>query len=113
MNRNGLKIAPAEIDAALAGLPGVVECSAFGLPDAETGERLAVAVRPAAGVRVSLGAVCAHLRSQGVAVRKLPEQLVVWDEPLPRTSSGKIVRAQLVMMSPTKHNELAARVGEA
>ena len=50
--------------------------------------------------------------AEGVAVRKLPEQLVVWDEPLPRTASGKVVWAQLVMRSPAKHNELAARLRE-
>jgi acyl-coenzyme A synthetase/AMP-(fatty) acid ligase len=54
--------------------------------------------------------VCKHLRAVGTATRKLPEQLVVWDEPLPRTASGKIVRARLVMASAGKHNEYAARL---
>ena len=110
VNRNGLKISPGEIDAALATLGHTVEYSCFGVPDAETGERLAVALRPHPGGAVSLGDVCAHLRAQGIATRKLPEQLAVWDEPLPRTASGKIVRSRLVVESPAKHNEYADRL---
>jgi acyl-CoA synthetase (AMP-forming)/AMP-acid ligase II len=110
VNRNGLKTTPAEIDNVLARLPGVVEYATFGLPDPETGERLVVAVRPEAGVRITLDDVCAHLRGEGVATRKLPEQLVVWNEPLPRTASGKVVRSQLVMGSPAKASDYAERL---
>jgi acyl-CoA synthetase (AMP-forming)/AMP-acid ligase II len=110
VNRNGLKISLSEIDGALARLPGVVESACFGLPDAETGERLVVAARPDAGVALSLEGVLAHLRAAGTASRKLPEQLVVWDEPLPRTASGKIVRARLVRESSTKVSDLAVRL---
>ena len=74
VNRSGLKIAPAEIDDALARLSDVIEYATFGLPDPETGERLVVAVRPEAGVRITLDDVCTHLRGEGIATRKLPEQ---------------------------------------
>jgi acyl-CoA synthetase (AMP-forming)/AMP-acid ligase II len=110
VNRNGLKISPSEIDVALAHLPGVVEYASFGVPDSETGERLAVAVRPERETVITLDRVCAHLRAEGTATRKLPEQVVVWDEPLPRTVSGKVVRSRLVMESPAKHNEYAPRL---
>jgi acyl-CoA synthetase (AMP-forming)/AMP-acid ligase II len=113
VNRNGLKIAPAEIDAALARLSGVVECACFGLPDPETGERLSVALRPEEGITFTLQDLCAHLQSEGIAKRKLPEQLVLWHEPLPRTASGKIVRSRLVTESHTKHNEYAGRLKAA
>src|SRR5207237_576443 len=113
VNRNGLKISPSEIDAALATLPGAAEYSCFGVPDPETGERLAVAVRPQGSTTITLRDVCAHLRAEGVAIRKLPEQLVVWHEPLPRTASGKIVRSRLVMESPAKHNDYAQRLNTA
>ena len=46
-NRNGLKISLDEVEAALAGMPGVVEHACFALPDPATGERLAVAVHAA------------------------------------------------------------------
>jgi acyl-CoA synthetase (AMP-forming)/AMP-acid ligase II len=110
VNRNGLKIAPAEIDGGLAGLGHVVEYATFGLPDPETGERLVVALRPEAGVRITLDEVCTHLRNEGIATRKLPEQLVVWDEPLPRTASGKVVRTQLAMASAAKASDYAERL---
>ena len=113
VNRNGLKIAPSEIDLALARLPGVIEFASFGVPDAETGERLAVAIRPERGAAITLDHVCAHLRAEGTATRKLPEQLVVWDEPLPRTVSGKVVRSRLVMESATKHNDYAPRLSRS
>ena len=110
VNRNGLKISPGEIDAVLARLPGVIEYASFGVPDPETGERLVIAVRPEPGVAMTLDGVCAHLRGEGTATRKFPEQLVVWGEPLPRTASGKVVRSRLVMESPAKRNEYAPRL---
>ena len=110
VNRNGLKFSPSEIDVALARMPGVVEYASFGVPDPETGERLAIAVRPERGTVITLDRVCAYLRAEGTATRKLPEQLVLWDEPLPRTVSGKVVRSRLLMESPAKHNEYAPRL---
>jgi len=112
VNRNGLKISLSEVDGAMARLPGVVEYACFGLPDEATGERLAVAVRPERGRETTLEAVIEHLRSEGLAVRKLPEQLVVWDEPLPRTASGKIVRSRLVMESPGKASQFGSRLSD-
>jgi acyl-CoA synthetase (AMP-forming)/AMP-acid ligase II len=110
VNRNGLKISLPEADAALEGLPGAEEYSSFGMPDERTGERLAVAVRLAGGASLTLADVVAYLLGNGVARRKLPEQLVRWDGPLPRTPSGKIVRSRLVMESPAKDSDLASRL---
>jgi acyl-CoA synthetase (AMP-forming)/AMP-acid ligase II len=110
VNRNGLKISLPEVEAELAGLPGVVELASFAMPDPATGERLAVAVQPAGGAAVTLETVVSYLKARGVATRKLPEQLVRWDGPLPRTSSGKVVRSRLVMDSPAMDCDLAARL---
>ena len=101
VNRNGLKISLAEVDGALAHVPGLVEYACFGLPDETTGERLVVAVRAAEGATPSLESVTTYLRAAGLAARKLPEQIVFWKDPLPRTASGKIVRARLVMEAPS------------
>jgi acyl-CoA synthetase (AMP-forming)/AMP-acid ligase II len=114
VDRNGLKISLGELDAALAGCPGIVEHACFGVPDPETGERLAVAVVPAAGLAVGLHDVVGHLVAAGVAVRKLPEQLVVWDGPLPRTATGKVVRSRLAVESaalPSTFADRLARTG--
>jgi acyl-CoA synthetase (AMP-forming)/AMP-acid ligase II len=110
IKRNGLEISLGEVDAALARLPGVLEYACFGTPDEATGERLALAVRPEPGREPTLEAVLAHLRAEGLAVRKLPEQLVLWDEPLPRTASGKVVRSRLVMEAPGKTSRFAERL---
>lgn len=110
VNRNGLKFSPAEIDAALAGLSGVVEFAAYGRPDPETGERLAVALRLEHDVQLGLSAVVQHLVSRGVAKRKLPEELVLWSDPLPRTTSGKIIRSQLQRDSAGRPCEVAERL---
>jgi len=110
VNRNGLKISLPEADAALEGLPGVLECSSFGMPDEETSERLAVAVQLADGASLALDDVVAYLLGRGIARRKLPEQLVRWGGPLPRTASGKIVRSRLVMESSAKDSDVAPRL---
>jgi acyl-CoA synthetase (AMP-forming)/AMP-acid ligase II len=110
VNRNGLKISLTATDSALAGLPGAAEIASFAMPDPVTGERLAVAVHLADGASLSLDDVVEHLLAQGAAKRKLPEQLVRWDGPLPRTASGKIVRSTLVMETPAKNSDLAPRL---
>lgn len=108
VNRNGLKISLHEVDDALHGLPGVAEFACFGVPDDATGERLCVAVRALDDEAVTLADVVAHLQRVGLATRKLPEQLVRWDEPLPRTASGKIVRARLATGSAGRPTEVAS-----
>ena len=110
-NRNGLKISLSEVDAGLAGMPGLDEHAAFAMSDPETGERVAVAVRPAPGATVTLADLVTYLERAGTARRKLPEQIVMWDAPLPRTPSGKVVRARLVMETPGKPSDVAGRLG--
>ncbi len=110
VDRAGLKISLDEVEAALAGMRGVLEHACFGVPDPSTGERLAVAVLPEADADVTLDDVVRHLDAQGTARRKLPEQLVIWDGPLPRTPSGKVVRSRLVMEAAAKRSDLAERL---
>ncbi len=93
--RKGMKISLAEIDAAVTGLPEAIEWASFGLPDRETGERLALAVRASTPDALDYDVVKAFLLGHGVARGKLPEQVDVWTEPLPRTPSGKIQRNRL------------------
>jgi acyl-CoA synthetase (AMP-forming)/AMP-acid ligase II len=110
VNRNGFKVSLNEIDAALADFPGLKEWAGFGLPDRDTGEHLAVAVVPEAGVDVTLGDLLEHLRAGGLSTRKLPEEVVVWDEALPRTPSGKVVRSRLTMDASSKRSMLVERL---
>jgi acyl-CoA synthetase (AMP-forming)/AMP-acid ligase II len=111
VNRSGFKISLNEIDAALLGIDGVEESAGFGLPDPATGERLAVAVVPREGADITLETVVAQLRAEGMATRKLPEQVVIWDGPLPRTVSGKVIRSRLLMEASSKRSFLSDRLG--
>ena len=90
--RKGMKISLAEIDEAVNALPGIEEATAYGRPDEETGERLVLAVRVRDPQSVAFGDIIGQLRTRGLATWKLPEQIVIWDDPLPRTESGKIQR---------------------
>lgn len=98
VSRKGLKISLAEIDEVAATIPGVTEAAAFAVPDAETGERLAIAIRVEtadAVDAVDFDAVVGHFLAAGLAKWKLPEQIDIWESPLPRTESGKIQRRHL------------------
>lgn len=95
--RGGLNISPAELDDLLAGMPQVVEAATVGIPDDVLGERIAVAVVPAAGAAPALADVTAWLAAKDVAMFKRPERLVVVDK-LPRNPMNKVVRSDLRAM---------------
>ncbi len=108
--RNGLKIPISEIDGMVGALPGVAQCAGYGVADDSTGERLAIAVRPSAGATFTFAAMVAGLVAAGAAKWKIPEELVLWDDELPATASGKIVRNQLDELGAGRPRERAARL---
>ena len=109
--RKGMKISMAELDAAASDLG---DCVAFGVADEETGERLALAIRAATATRdIGYTEVVKHLTSGGLAKWKLPEQIVVWDGPYPRTASGKIIRQQLADGNRHLHTFYAPRISRS
>lgn len=93
--RNGMKIPAAEVEQAVAEIVGVGECAAYPVPDATTGERLAVALVLNGDAELSLAEVTAALVSAGLPKYKLPEELVFWDQPLPVNANGKVARNRL------------------
>lgn len=105
--RKGLKISLAEVDEAARTLPGVKEAAAYGVPDPETGERLVLAVHVDDLDALDFETVIGRLQSGGLAKYKLPEQVVLWAGPLPRTESGKIQR-RLVADDPAERPTLLA-----
>ncbi|MER5909640.1 AMP-binding protein [Streptomyces sp. NPDC001982] len=82
--RKGENISAKEIEDLLHRHPDVGDVAVVGLPDAERGERVCAVVErsPGAG-EPTLEAVTAYLRTEGLSVHKLPEQLEVVDA-LPR-----------------------------
>ena len=108
--RNGLKIPAAEVEEAVARIPGVLECAAYSVPDDTTGERLAVALVLGEAAQLTLEEVTDALLSAGLPKYKLPEELVFWDRPLPVNANGKIERATLNGRSAGLPRRLAARL---
>jgi acyl-CoA synthetase len=92
--RNGVNIAPAEVENALLTCRHVAEVAIFGIPDCRTGERAVAAVVPVSGHTVTLGILTHHLAELGIAKPKWPEELRL-TEHLPRTASGKVRKNDL------------------
>jgi fatty-acyl-CoA synthase len=93
----GENIHPAEIESVLAEHPAVAECAAFGLPDAQWGEAVAVAVVFKAGLEADEHALRAHLAAR-LARYKLPRRWL-WLPALPKTALGKVQRGALVKLA--------------
>ena len=89
----GVNIYPAEIEASLATMPGVRDCAVFGIPDAEFGEALAVAIQPDPAANLDADRVRAWLAAR-IADYKVP-RVVEFHAVLPREESGKIFKRRL------------------
>ena len=90
----GENVAPAAVEAVLEAHPAVAEAAVHGRPDAEWGEAVVatVVLRPGAGA--SAEELRAHA-SSSLAAHEVPKSVVLRDEPLPRTGSGKLLRREL------------------
>jgi acyl-CoA synthetase (AMP-forming)/AMP-acid ligase II len=89
----GMNVYPAEVEAALATLPGVAECAVLGLPDERWGEAVTAVVVPAPGAGLTEEAVIAHVRTR-IAGYKRPQR-VHFATALPRNASMKVRKDQL------------------
>jgi acyl-coenzyme A synthetase/AMP-(fatty) acid ligase len=90
----GYRIGPAEVEAALAAHPAVLEAAAVGVPDADRGEivHADVVLRPGSRAGDALRKeLQAHVRTL-TAPYKYPRSLRFVDA-LPRTATGKLRRA--------------------
>ena len=92
----GENIHPAEIEAPLAEHPDVLECCAFGVPDAAWGEAVAVAVVLRPGARTTNDELRDHLAAR-LARFKLPRRWLRLDA-LPKTALGKVQRQSLARL---------------
>jgi len=86
----GENVYPAEVEQAALEVPGVADACVFGVPDAEWGERVALAVVGAEGVPPDLDAVAATL-AERLARHKLPS-LGTCATALPYRGIGKLDR---------------------
>ncbi|GAA1206600.1 class I adenylate-forming enzyme family protein [Prauserella alba] len=93
INRGGENISSIEVEAALAGAPGVAEAAVVAVADEVMGEKVGAVIH-GSGEQVDIDAVIEHCRGQ-LAEFKLPQYMVVSDRPLPRNPGGKLLKDRL------------------
>lgn len=87
----GVNIYPAEIEQALASMPGVRDSAVFGIPHPDFGERVVAIVESEDGL--SPEDITAYLKER-ISRYKIP-RAVYFEENLPREDSGKIKKHKL------------------
>ena len=93
--RGGRNIHPAHIEDLALRHSGVQKAAAFGVPDARLGERICLAVIPAAGTGPAAAEVLSHLHGAGLSKYDMPEFFISLPE-FPLTASGKVLKRTLV-----------------
>jgi long-chain acyl-CoA synthetase len=92
--RGGENINCAEVEAALTAHDDVVEAAALGRPHDTLGEELVAVVRLRPGSTLQEGQLRAFVADR-LAGFKVPVQIALTDEPLPRTQTGKLVKREM------------------
>lgn len=90
----GYNVYPAEVEAAVATFPGVVDCAVAGVPDRYRGEAVTAFVVLADGARLDADALREHCAAS-LAPYKLPRVVQVVSR-IPRSPVGKTLRRLLV-----------------
>lgn len=91
----GLNIYCDEIERILEGHDSVMEAIAHGRPDQRLGERLAVTVVTKPGRTVEIDAIREHA-TRHLAKYKVPRDITVRPQPLPRLPNGKVDRKTFI-----------------
>jgi acyl-CoA synthetase (AMP-forming)/AMP-acid ligase II len=94
INRGGENVYSVEVENALAGAPGVADAAVVGVPDTVMGEKVGAVLVSVPGGKVDPRAVLDYLGDR-LAAFKIPQYIVVREEPLPRNPGGKILKRQL------------------
>ena len=92
--RHGENISAKEVEDLLYGHPAVADVAVIGLPDPKTGERACAVVSVKDGSSFDLEEMASFLKSHGLRVQAIPEQLEVVDV-VPRNPAGKILKHAL------------------
>jgi o-succinylbenzoate---CoA ligase len=90
----GENVAPAAVEAALESHADVLEAAAQGRPDDEWGEAVVAQVVLRPGASATPEDLRSHAAGQ-LERQAVPKAIVLRDEPLPRTASGKLLRREL------------------
>jgi long-chain acyl-CoA synthetase len=95
--RGGENVYSAEVEAALVHHPDVVEVGVVGVPHALLGEEVAAVVRVRPGCAVEPADLVAFARER-LAAYKVPARVMLTDEELPRSATGKLVKASIASL---------------
>jgi acyl-CoA synthetase (AMP-forming)/AMP-acid ligase II len=100
----GENVYPAEVESALADMPGVIEAAVLGAPDPKWGETVVAVLACEAGVAPTLEDVRAHAGAK-LARYKLPTRILVQDA-LPRNAAGKLDKIRLRDVTGQRQTEM-------
>lgn len=92
--RGGQNIYPREVETVIAKIPGILDVAVLGVPEAIMGERVKAVVVLEEGAEVSVEEIRAFC-AEHLADYKVP-RVVEFAEKLPRNSTGKVLKSQLV-----------------
>ncbi|MCB0998248.1 MAG: acyl--CoA ligase [Acidimicrobiales bacterium] len=92
--RGGENIYAAEVEAALYEHPDVTEAAIIGIPHPRLGEEVGAVVRVREGSTLSADDVRAHV-GERLAAFKVPSQVWISGDELPRNATGKVLKRQL------------------
>ncbi len=89
---SGFNVYPNEIEDIVAQMPGVLECAVVGIPDEKTGEAVKLVVVKK-NPDLNAADVLAYCRTQLTSYKR--PKVVVFQDSLPKTPIGKILRREL------------------
>ena len=92
--RAGENVYGAEVESAIYEHPAVHEAAVFGVPHERLGEEVGVAILPNDGMTLTPEELWAFLDAK-IAKFKIPTQVVIMTEPLPRNAAGKFLKREL------------------
>jgi long-chain acyl-CoA synthetase len=93
IKRGGYSVFPAEVEAVLLAHPDVLEAAVIAVPDAMLGEEVAAFVALREGARADAETLIAWCRER-LAAFKYPRRVIIL-EALPRSATGKVLKASL------------------
>ena len=92
--RAGDNVYGAEVESAIYEHPAVHEAAVFGVPHERLGEEVGVAILVNDGMTLTPEELWAFLDAK-IAKYKIPTQVVIMTEPLPRNAAGKFLKREL------------------
>lgn len=92
--RGGENIYCVEVEGAIYEHPAVHEVAVFGVPHDRLGEEVAVAILPKEGQTITAEDLWKFLDGN-ISSFKVPNHVIIMNEPLPRNAAGKFLKTQL------------------